>query len=912
MGPARQQASAKRNGHSISTVEDATVRGRRQEVEHGLIRTGTPILRLRMDNTNKVTVGDDATPSTRGSPVAGDRRSESGGLADGFVMKGVDRSQVVDRGEYTEVFDTDGGFSWGEKRANDGHWEERWVERKSYCEGTPSSQTSTSPDSPSTSSPSPVSPQRHSPPSQEVWRQQWKRSEVGIEVKRHVQQLDQEDETVLEEWFEEELTGGPVSVRVESKNGIHHDTGRVWKTETRYDKKASASRDAPSSGDVEVTPPPEVNELVPVFEMFEEGLSGGEMRRRTRETRTEDGCVVIRLREEEGTYPNDGTDEVITSMEERYRDETTGATWGCRQGIVDSRESHWYERWRKEEAGGDDEVSEVVSKEEKSGEDPDHEWGSSDVVYRDERESHKRWETSKGTGSHDLINSHFSDEWSVEAPDETHEKRKIKNGVKKRDECIAVKESDEGCVLEFVNYVETWRDDGVEHVSESNVQKRRYRYPGCSLREVRGMKDDTKCERVLILNERSGTKRGARLSEEAEWGENWSETERPDRVVRAEGVDTVEPASSSTPNDEILVSRQSGCGPDLHLSSRFVDKWWKETGENKWGEKRYERFDCTGTGTEVAEGHEKWYDNGYEAQTDRWECLANGKRRGEKIGWKRDGSQWAEKWGDKGDQQDDDGEAWVDKSWTEYKEGQRYNWGETEGRAEGGKKWSQRWGRADCEGGGGGNEWVEKNDDDGVGNVKTEKTGRSWRRGDDGAEHVVNWYSDRYGECIGQEEKWAHKEGTTDGEWWTEKWNETPTVKSAVKIGKNNQGDEWEEEWREDRTTSDVVKFAKKKGRNPAGDEWVESWLEKNDKDKTARKTGKNAQGEEWEEQWGEIFEEDGGAEKWCSKWAQDASGNRTGKSWGDRWDSEGDHKHGWGEEWHGDGNGDKTNKWTK
>lgn len=54
------------------------------------------------------------------------------------------------------------------------------------------------------------------------------------------------------------------------------------------------------------------------------------------------------------------------------------------------------------------------------------------------------------------------------------------------------------------------------------------------------------------------------------------------------------------------------------------------------------------------------------------------------------------------------------------------------------------------------------------------------------AGRTVNWFSDKYGECLGKGEKWAVKEGNNaDGDVWSEKWNELPDEKKAEKTGTN-------------------------------------------------------------------------------------------------------------------------------
>lgn len=136
---------------------------------------------------------------------------------------------------------------------------------------------------------------------------------------------------------------------------------------------------------------------------------------------------------------------------------------------------------------------------------------------------------------------------------------------------------------------------------------------------------------------KTGRKRGDRYSDGTEWGENWFEEHRPATAhtkTDAEEVPTDASASFRPP---------PGSQPPaslLRLRVRHWDKWWKEPTGNRWGEKLWvatgDRISCDEVGLvgryedleSGGERHEKWYDNGFERQVDRWELRPDGSKSG--------------------------------------------------------------------------------------------------------------------------------------------------------------------------------------------------------------------------------------------------------------------------------------------
>eukprot|EP00914_Ancora_sagittata_P007961 GHVO01015704.1.p1 GENE.GHVO01015704.1~~GHVO01015704.1.p1 ORF type:complete len:790 (+),score=176.94 GHVO01015704.1:37-2406(+) len=521
-------------------------------------------------------------------------------------------------------------------------------------------------------------------------------------------------------------------------------------------------------------------------------------------------------------------------MEDRWYTNPEGDHWGEKSGIKNDGEG-WSEKWRYTE-NGRLQKSWTSKKDNLS-------WGERNGVDEKFERYCEKWSRAEGEDGRsdantiDISHEYKGDRWG----------EKTNRAIKKigTTECIEKRDEKWSCNSHGSNTVEKFGTIYEEDPDE----------PGC-------------------IHMIKYTKKMHQETDGTEWGEVQEET-----MIVELGQD---PVDLDEGNDDVKIKSIKGTK---------VDKWWKEASGNKWGNKKF--LEHKDNGERVFE--EKWYDNGFEKQVDRWIIEPDGSSSGEKFGSKGNSdTTWKEQWA-----KDKDGER-VLKEWIEEGDSQRHRWGEILGKF-GNEIWTEKWNVNEDQFGNWKDEKIEKFEDDGLGNFKTEKTGSVWSEG-----VCHEWYSDRFGECLGRSEKWAHKEAKNHAGQWLEKWNELPNEKSASKTGSNTEGDMWSERWNESHNDNTTKKWAEKTGSNIAGEVWSESWFEHDENEKRAKKTGRAKDGQAWEEEWGEIFGEDGAGEKWCRKYGASPDGSRWGASWGDRWNCGGSGGHRWGEKW----SNEEVSKW--
>uniref|UniRef100_A0A0G4I5M0 Uncharacterized protein n=1 Tax=Chromera velia CCMP2878 TaxID=1169474 RepID=A0A0G4I5M0_9ALVE len=942
--------------------------------------SGGPILRLRVDpSTGKVVTADQQND--------GGSASGHGRVPDAFVMRQEEGAAVVqEHEEYVEVHDSnEHGLSWGERRANDGSWAERWMQQESGAgEGRAVFGRRTGFD---------VSRQH-------AWTERWTRRDGVLRVHREVQRVDEHGE-VLEEWEERVVqheagaavvsgreknraspgverdtktvvvpplprgsdnlppvdsdpgvatcssssssssssafrpippaTNGKapperpcVAAAVHSgsdaveldepgwptqifKRGRNYETGREWvETVRQRPVEVETPAHAAASSHLPNSPQSPAARLEESQREFEERLDGFVRGRRVWQGHDGSSRNEVYVRQETGEDGSGGEE-----WHDVWQVSPDGERWGTKRG-VNSKGERWHERWFQQPRGRQevDKWAETA--------DGKRRWGEKTGVGDNQEEYNERWEKTHDKRHHQVT----LDKW-WRHKDKGEWGEKSRDLVALVDDSAAAEEGANGSAAgqrlpqTFVEEVkEKWYDNGREREVDKWATETTWdgappavsapvENGSVSVPPLPAQLREHKPDEMRLFVRRRGEKRGNR-TDGTEWGERWQFDEGPRDGPLPPSDETSPPPSSSAaasteasrgdPNTPLGSAGPSG----LRVTLRFSDKWWKERTGNRWGEKSRES-DVDGTVTE------KWYDNGWEKQVDRWRRGPDGESSGEKFGDKIDGTTWHERWGKKAGAGDGSETAteWIDKSWCKHEEGRQFKWGE-KSRKEGGRLWSEKWSKREETGGAEGDEWCEIWGKDAEGNTQTERRGNQWRVGLDGQREVVDWFQDKFGEH--GKEKWAFKQGAnSEGDEWMEKWNERGMEKSAEKRGKNARGDEWREQWKENLTQRGKFTWAEKEGKNAQGEQWLETWVEESENKKKAKKTASNAQGEHWEEEWGEDLRYDGSGEKWTSKWASDSQGRKWGNNWGDKWGKGGKGGHRWVEYWEGD----HVDKWA-
>ncbi|KFH00557.1 putative at hook motif protein [Toxoplasma gondii VAND] len=885
----------------------------------------------------------------RSTSVAGRGRGSSRGPTD---------QQLFERDTYTDIVHSseDSGLTWGEKRAKDGSWREKWMQQTMEEEEEDTSEGDKGEERGSGGIRTRRTRRRTfgqnhgiNESRRERWSERWEEVEGRRRtVEKAVQQLD-EDGNVVQEWFEvieENLeTGetkvtkagedsrayfgsvcGPQSPREEL--GDHRERGTTSslsqddlnrESETKNAKqqtsrRARLSRRWKEESHRRVSAETGEDEVFwSVFEESQGGREKGRRRRRDRTKGTEETEVWYRAFDSE-------TGETMETWEERWIEKADGEKWGEKKG-VNTQKEEWGEKWR-ENAAGEREVDRWARTE-----DGRRQWGEKKGRGRPKKDGEGTQENGCEHSSEERTPEDYTERWEIEHRDDAYvsftdrwwerpeegsrwgEKKKVTHTTLQGPPNGPNAEDETGATDRVVELNEKWYDNGQEKmVDEWRTE----------LLLESAADDNENGPRRILHQVKSGRKHTNRYCDGTQWGENWHQSQAAspgassssssatdgnvDSANEADGVVSHQvTVQIRTPSGRFEVHTVEASAPVLRLASTSRDSWWREPHGNSWGEKMYHDLE------QGSEQHEKWYDNGHERQVDRWRVAPDGSRTGEKFGSKTDGTEWREAWGRQASGEGAEEDSWIEKRWKERnRDGEGVNeWGETEG-SEGRKRWNQKWWKK--ESWHGGDEFVEKWEDDGHGNKSTVKLGSTWKHRE-GCREVTDWFEDKFGEVAHSQEKWAYKRGhSASGDNWLEKWNERPEEKSATKSGSNARGDEWSEQWKEtfDENGEKSTTWAEKTGRNAQGDAWYETWLERRSNWKMAIKEGRNARGEEWQEKWGEDLHEDGSGEKWCQKWAKDNAGNRHGKSWGDRWGKDGKGGHRWGEEW----SNDDVNKW--
>eukprot|EP00922_Rhytidocystis_sp_ex-Travisia-forbesii_P038852 GHVS01057884.1.p1 GENE.GHVS01057884.1~~GHVS01057884.1.p1 ORF type:complete len:907 (+),score=204.13 GHVS01057884.1:441-3161(+) len=814
-----------------------------------VLRSGvTPILRLSVDEDSQtVSVARGCRP-----------------VGESFVIKCKDTTATaVKHDEYTEVFDTNEvGLSWGEKRANDGSWQERWMQQQ-HQSGDEVKVFGRS--------------SGYDASLQQRWTETWNGCNGKVEIEKECEQIEEDTSSsssahqeepkprILQRWVERTVEDGQSFSRFKDGWDYRGETPRQWMEETsgkvkkEEDNTKSSStsssqqhvgninlitvgatgktvRENYSGGDRNGGDQQEGNQLGVVGDVSEFRETLGEMTRTRKTTKRSGGSVHVEISYDDGRE----------SWTDEWYEMVDGSKCGSKHGVNHNGDK-WNEKWLEFKDGTKEVDKWAVSPH------GDHLWGEkTSFTAETSEETTERWEKWISD-----IQLRISVDTYNTRPKGCGDNSVDKWGEKNTDtQTFKVDESGKQKLQYSQVLRDKWHDNATEYVSDKTLSDTTYDTTPQSTTMPAVTKQVKHSKHV-----------GDRYSDGTAWGEEKSETR--------------EPSLSS--------------GADL-LRSVYEEKWWKETSGNKWGHKMYADYSpeaTTTTDSKRLECHEKWYDNGLEKQTDRWEKNKDGSSAGEKSGERScDHVTWKEKW-----QTDVHGNRSVlEKSWSTNEEGMTHRWGEHSG-TEGRRQWLNKWTTEERHDGSGGSEGRDVWDDDGAGTSKTEQEGRQWRAGEEGME-VTNWYSNKFGGVSEKNEKWAHKEGCNEvGDRWMEKWNEMPSHKFAEKSGHNSRGDEWRETWKEEWGDEQLRKktWAEKTGKNKQGDVWLESWVEENNKKKQARKTGANASGEQWEEEWGEDIRDDGSGEKWSRKWAG-VGGDRRGESWGNKWG--GDNSCCWVDKW--------------
>eukprot|EP00922_Rhytidocystis_sp_ex-Travisia-forbesii_P054244 GHVS01080458.1.p1 GENE.GHVS01080458.1~~GHVS01080458.1.p1 ORF type:complete len:670 (-),score=127.01 GHVS01080458.1:193-2202(-) len=650
---------------AASEVEAPEGRRRQQRVSS----RGLPILRLAVDADTQTV-----------------RRLDRG---ETFVLRGRESTaRVVQQQDHTEVFDSnEAGLSWGEKRANDGSWQERWMQQQTG-EGEELFGRNSGYDA----------------SLQQRWSETWSRSKDRVETEKECEQIDEEsgeEPRLLQRWVERTVEEGGRYKRVKEGWDYRGEEPRQWKEETAGRQEANSSPSVSGQREVKQTEvkqtevkqtevkqtevkqtevkQTEVKQTeVKQTEVKQTGgrekwLAGevadieestetrGKQTRTNKTTKYSDGSVHVEV-----TYVDD---------EQRWTEErcdmADGSKWGNKRGVNQHGEK-WNEKWL-EYKDGEREVDKWAVNAQ-----GDHLWGQKTNFSPDtSQETTEMWE------------KWISDTQLRISVDTCHVKPKSDGGIDKwgdrnlDTQAFMLDEAGKQKLQNAQVLQETWYDNASEYACDTTMTETAY--------DTRP--DDTTLPPV-VKQVKHNKKVGDRYSDGTKWSNERSETSRPD------------------------VSSK------LALSSVYQDKWWKETSGNKWGDKLYEEYGSEGpTGGTSLECHEKWYDNGTEKQTDRWEIKADGSKEGEKWGERDcDGVSWREKWST-----DVEGHRSVlDKSWTTNEDGQTQRWGEHRGQ-EGSRQWLNKWGGEESHDGSGGREWHNVWDADETGTTKTEDEGSEWR-----------------------------------------------------------------------------------------------------------------------------------------------------------------------------------------